>query len=87
MSASPPSEMHMKAAVSSYVVCVVRNMEFSAHYFSVKHVIIDAPTVYTTRRVPLYSCPHCFTLADPPLGCRADIQTLACCSARQRATI
>ena len=42
---APPSEMHMKAAVTSYVVCVVRNMEFSEHYFSAKHAIVFAPTV------------------------------------------
>jgi hypothetical protein len=35
----------MKAAVTSYVVCVVSNMEFSEHYFSAKRAKIYAPTV------------------------------------------
>ena len=48
---APPSEIQMKAAVTSYVVCVVSNMEFSEHYFSAKRAKIYAPTVeYTDKK-------------------------------------
>ncbi len=40
MSASPPpSEMHMNAAVTSYVICVVSNFDSSEQYFSAKCAI------------------------------------------------
>ncbi len=35
-----------------------------------------------------FCCPHCFPLGrGPPLGCRAEIRTRACCRASWRATI
>ncbi len=35
----------MKAAVTSYVVCVVSNFDFSKQYFSAKYAITWPPTV------------------------------------------
>jgi hypothetical protein len=44
----------MKAAVTSYVVCVVRNMEFPEHHFSAKHTIVFSPTVERVNKYKMY---------------------------------
>ncbi len=65
MSASPPpSEMHLKAAVTSYVVCVMCNFESSEQYLSAKCGISEPPTVSSV----IYTIGKCLTLEICYLG-------------------